>query len=104
MNLGAEAKVETDRLHHPEGRAGGKDIGGGEYSRVLLDHWRSGGIGAFIQIPLHRRPHVVAVLLEVRSRIDSRQRLPDACVDVSHVLLMQVHIVARAEPAEMAAD
>ena len=33
------AEIESDRFHDPEGRAGGKDIGGSEYPGVLLDRW-----------------------------------------------------------------
>src|SRR6266550_7797412 len=104
MDPRREAEVEAERLHDPEGRAGGKDIGGGKYARVLLDHRRGGGISARVQVTPHPRPGVLAVLLEVRCRIERRQRLPDAVGDVGHILLMQNHVVARAEPAEVAAD
>src|SRR6266436_7840542 len=104
MHPRGEAEVEAERLHDPEGRAGGKDVSGGEYSRVLRNYWRGGGIGARIQITLYPCPGVLAVLLEIGGWIDRRQRLPDAVGDVGHVPLMQRHIVARAEPAEVAAD
>src|SRR5882672_1541056 len=104
MDPRREAQVEAKRLHDPEGRAGGKDVSGGEDSRVLGDHWRGSGIGARIQIALYPCPGVRAVLLEIGGGIDRRQRLPDAVGDVGHVPLMQRHIVARAEPAEVTAD
>src|SRR5260370_41830864 len=103
MHPRGEAEVEAERLHAPEGRAGGKDVSGGEYSRVLRDHWRGSGIGARIQITLDPCPRVLAVLLEIGGWIDRRQRLPDAVGDVGHVPLMQHHIVARTQPAELSA-
>src|SRR6266446_8490426 len=104
MHPRGEAEVEAERLHDPERRAGGKDVSRGDYSRVLRDHWRGSGIGARIQITLDPCPRVLAVLLEIGGWIDRRQRLPDAVGDVGHIPLMQRHIVARAKPAEVAAD
>ena len=57
-----------------------------------------------VEVALHRRPHVLAVLHEVGRRVDGVDRLPRALGDVGHVLLVQRHVVAGAEPAEVAAD
>ena len=50
------------------------------------------------------RPDVLAVLPEKGRRIDAVDRLPRVVGDVRHVLLVQRDIVARAEPAVMAAN
>src|SRR2546426_12104204 len=38
VNLGGEAEVEAQRLHHPERRARGEHVGRGQHARVLVDH------------------------------------------------------------------
>src|SRR6266508_2031674 len=104
VHLRAVAEVEPDRLHHPERRALGVDVCCRDNARVLLDH--TGGCDSrdLVQVALHRCPHVLAVLLEVGSRIDGVDRLPGAVGDVRHVLLMQRHVGPRAEPAVVTAD
>src|SRR6266540_1496525 len=98
------AEVEADRLHHRERRALREHVRGREHTGVLLDHWRSGCGGDVVEVALHRCPRVLAVLLEVGSRIDGFDRLPRVVGDVRDVLLMQRHVVPRAEPAVVTAD
>src|SRR5258708_18244996 len=104
MNVGREAEVQTDRLHDPEHGAFGVDIGRGEHALVLLDDRSRCGLGPSVEKSSYRRPRIVAVLLKERCRVDADQRLPDTGVDVGHVLLVQGHVVARAEPADVASD
>src|SRR5438309_12054968 len=104
MNVGGEAEVQTDRLHDPEHGALGVDIGRGEQAGVLLDDRCRAGVSPGVEESSYRSPWVIAVLLKERCWIDADQRLPDTGVDVGHVLLVQGHVVARAEPADMASD
>src|SRR5215218_6123808 len=104
VHLGAVAEVEADRLHDPERRALGEHVGCREHAGVLLDDRGCGDGRDLVQIALHRCPAVRAVLHEVRRGVDRVDRLPRALGDVGHVLLMQPHVVAGAEPAEMTAD
>src|SRR6266550_5614432 len=91
-------EIEPDRLHHLERRALGEHVRGSEHARVLLDHGRRCGGSDLVQVALDRCPDVLAVLREVRGGVDARDRLPGAFRDVRHVLLMERHIIARAEP------
>src|ERR1700741_3994696 len=59
MDPRREAKVEAQRLHDPERRAGGKDIGSGENAGVLRDHRRRRGVGARVQVTLPPAPRVL---------------------------------------------
>src|SRR6266550_2922878 len=77
VHLRAVAEVEPDRFHHPERGALGKNVRGRQHARVLLD---------------------------VARRVDGVDRLPRALGDVGHVLLMEGDVLARAKPAEVAAD
>src|SRR5260221_5411081 len=104
MHPPAVAEVEADRLHHLERRALGEDIGGREHARVLLDHRCGSGPRHLVQAALERGPHVLAVLDEDGRQIDAVDRLPAALGDICHVLLMQRYVVARTEPAHVAAD
>src|SRR6266536_505028 len=97
-------EIEPDRLHHLKRRALGEHVRCGEHARVLLDHGCRCGGSDLVQVAPDRCPGVLAILHEERCRIDARDRLPRALGDVRHVLLMQRHIVARAEPAHMSAD
>ncbi len=100
----AVAEVEADRLHHLERRALGEDVGGREHTRVLRDHGGGSGPCHLVQADLERGPQVLAVLDEDGRQIDAVDRLPAALGDICHVLLMQRHVVARPEPAHVAAD
>src|SRR6266511_2690075 len=100
----AVADVEPDGLHHLERRALGEDVCGCEHACVLLDHGRDCGRDHLVQAALERRPDVLAVLLEEARQLGAVDRLPRALGDVRHVLLVQRHVVAGAEPAEVAAD
>jgi pimeloyl-ACP methyl ester carboxylesterase len=52
----AVAEVEPDRLHHPEGRALGEDVGGREHAGVLLDHGSGCSSDHLVQAALERCP------------------------------------------------
>ena len=62
MHVGAVAEVEADRLHDPEGGAGGEHVGRCQHAGVLVDDRCCGGVGHGIQVALDRGPGVLAVL------------------------------------------
>ena len=98
------AEVEADRLHHLERHVLREDVGRCQHTGVLLDHRRGRRCGAFVEVTLERRPDVLAVLHEIRRRVDGVDRVPRALRDVLHVLLVEGEVVPRAEPAHVAAD
>src|SRR4051794_6034256 len=104
VHLGAVAEVEADRLHHPERRALGVDVRGGDHAGVLLDHGRGRYPGDLVQVALHRRPRVLAVLDEVARWVHGVDRLPGVLGDVVHVPLMKRHVVPGAEPTVVTAE
>src|SRR6266516_1016750 len=104
MHVRRVAEVETDRFHHPERRARGEDIACRQDVLVLLDQRRGGGVGEGVEIALHTCPGVLAVLREVGRRIERVECRPDAVGEVCHVLLMKRHVIAGADPAQVAAD
>src|SRR5215472_13218966 len=98
MNLGGKSQVKANGLHDTEGGAGGEYVGCGEHAGVLLDHAGCRRVRARVKVTLHAGPRVLPVLHEERSRIDRGQRVPDAGVDVSHVLPVQRDVIAGAQP------
>ena len=104
MHLAADAEIESDRFEQPERRVRGKHVGRPQHSRVLLDDRCRRGVRDLVEVTLDCRPHVRTVLLEVPRGVDRRERI--ACVfgDVGDVLLMQLDVVARPEPADVTAD
>src|SRR5216683_2713969 len=104
VHVRGKAEVEPDRLHDPEHGASGVDVGRGKQAGVLLDNWCCAGLSPGVKKSTYRSPRIVAVLLKERRRVDADQGLPDAGVDVGHVLLVQGHVVAGAEPGDVASD
>src|SRR5438552_8191901 len=103
-DIAGKPQVEANRLHDREGGALSVDIGGAEHAGVLLDNWCCAGVSPGVEKSAYRSPRIVAVLLKERSGVDADQRPPHTRVDVGHVLLVQRHVVACAEPAAVAAD
>src|SRR6266480_1506259 len=104
VHLGAVAEVEPDGLHDPKSRARGEHVGRRQDTGVLLDDGCRGRVADSVEVALHSGPRVLAVLHEVRRGIDRVDGRPDAGGDVGHVLLVQGHVVAGTEPAEVATD
>src|SRR5882757_166252 len=104
VDLRADAEVEADRFEEDERGAGGVDVGGGEDAGVLFDDRRGRVVDLCILVGLDRGPGVVAVFGEERGRIDRDQGLLHAIDEVGHVLLVDDHVAAVAEPAHVAAD
>src|SRR5580658_3837296 len=59
VHLRAVARVETDRLHHPECRALGEDVGAGEQPLVLLDHWCCSEARGLVEVAFRGGPLVL---------------------------------------------
>src|SRR2546425_9103353 len=104
MNVGGKAEVEPDRLHYPEDGAPRVDVGRSDHAGVLLDDRCRAGVSPGVKQSTYRGAWIVTVFLKERCRVDADQGLPDAGVHVGHVLLVQGHVVARAEPADVASD
>src|SRR5882672_8659174 len=106
MHLQADPAVESHRLHQPERDLRGEHVRGREHAGVLFDDRRGRRLAHRAQVGLHGAPHVPdrAVLLEVGRRIDGGEGSLRAGLEVRHVLLVERDVVARAEPAEVAAD
>src|ERR1700733_4505441 len=102
----ARALVQAQRLHDLESRGQREllDIGSRKHAAVLGDNRPGRLLGDGIEMTLDPGPDVLAVMHVVRHRVDARQRLPRAGLDVGDVLLVQGDIVARGEPAEVAGD
>src|SRR5712691_1746650 len=103
VNLGGVAEIETDRFHDPERCARGEYVGRPEYAGVLLDDRRCSGVRDRVEVLLDRGPGVLAVLLEIRRRVNRVDRCLGVGGDVGHVLLVQGHVVAGSEPGDVTA-
>src|SRR5438445_9759584 len=104
VHVRAKAEVEPDRLHNPEHGAPGVDVGRGKHAGVLLDNRCCASVSPGVKKSTYRSPRIVGVLPKERCRVDADQGLPNTGVDVGHVLLVQGHVVARAEPGDVASD
>src|SRR5690349_16499784 len=100
----AVAVVEPDRLHQPERDVRGEHVRGCQHAGVLLDDRGGSRLADRVEVALDAGPEVRAALLEVGRRIDAVEGAPRAGLEISHVLLMQDDVLARAEPAQMATD
>src|SRR5690242_17917407 len=104
VDLRTGAEVEADRFEQYERGAGRVDIGRGQDPGVLLDD-RRGGVGDLRGLVLlDRGPRVVAVPDEERRRVHRGESGRHARDQVVDVLLVEVHVVAGAEAAHVAAD
>src|SRR5260370_7272057 len=103
VDRAGRALVEAQRLHDLEGRGVGEglDVGGGQHAGVLGDHGRDGTLGDGIEVALHTQPEVLPGRHVVRHRVDARQGLPGAGLDVRDVLLVHRDVVAGGEPGEV---